>query len=170
MANYYVFVSTWDDEDRDDFYLNTQLKDRKLSIGWGDLNPINKTEREIKRLIELFYPNFAGTNNPANGAKSLSTFAHLSPGDVVFVRGIAKIIDVVLITEKPYFDSTGHYKEDFYFKVSFVPLFESGRVVLETRNIPEPIYSDVLFAEGRSLVIRKLDENVAKTLFLSVFH
>ncbi|MBW8002989.1 MAG: hypothetical protein FVQ80_13390 [Planctomycetes bacterium] len=169
MANYFSFISTHIDEERDDFYHNTQLKEKRLSIGWGEINPLNKSEPEIKRIIEEFYPEYKGTNNPDNASKSLSMFSNLYPGDIVFVRGRAKILDVVVINGIPVFDRTGHYDGDYYLKVSFVPLFESKLTILETRLITEDIYNDVLFAEGRTIVIRKLNETVAIKLFKTIF-
>jgi hypothetical protein len=164
MANYYVLVSTHKENERDSYYVDTQLRDLKLSIGWGDINPINKSQPEIKRIIEDFYPDFKGTVNPDNGAKSLSIFTNLKPGDIVFIRGIAKIIDVVVITDQAFFDKIGHYPDDYYLKISFIPLFSNKQSIIKTANIPSTIYDEVLYEGGRSLVIRELSEDTARQL------
>lgn len=165
MANYYAFVSTHNENERDSFYVNTQLKDLKLSIGWGNINPINKSHQEIKKIIEDFYPGFKGTVNPHNGATSLTLFTNLKPGDIVFVRGIAKIIDVVIITGKTFFDKTGHYPDDDYFlKISFIPLFTDKQTIIKTADIPESIYDEVLYEGGKNIVIRELSEDTARQL------
>jgi hypothetical protein len=164
MANYYALVSTHKENERDSFYIDSQLHDLKLSIGWGDINPINKSQPEIKKIIEDFYPDLKGTVNPDNGAKSLTLFNNLKPGDIVFVRGTAKIVDVVIITGKPFFDKKGHYTDDYYLKISFIPLFTNRQSIIETANIPDSIYSEVLYEGGRSLVVRELSEDTARQL------
>jgi len=168
MANYYTLVSTYKEIERDSFYLDTQLRDLKLSIGWGDINPINKSQPEIKKIIEDFYPDLKGTVNPDNGAKSLSLFTNLRPGDIVFIRGIKKIIDVVVITSHAFFDKTGHYPDDYYLKISFVPLFSNKQTTIKTEDIPVDIYDEVLYEGGRSLVIRSLSEDIAKPLLKAI--
>lgn len=164
MANYYTLVSTYKESERDSFYVDTQLRDLKLSIGWGDINPINKSQPEIKRIIEDFYPDLKGTVNPDNGAKSLTLFNNLKPGDVVFIRGVAKIIDVVIITGQAFFDKTGHYPDDYYLKISFIPLFSNKQTIIKTEDIPIEIYDEVIYEGGRSLVIRSLSEDTARAL------
>lgn len=165
MANYYALVSTHKANERDSFYVDTQLRDLKLSIGWGKINPISKSQPEIKKIIEDFYPDYKGTVNPDNGAKSLTSFINLKPGDVVFVRGNAKIIDVVVITGKAFFDKTGHYPNvDYYLKISFVPLFSDKQTIIKTSDIPKAIYNEVLYEGGRPIVIRELSEDTARQL------
>jgi hypothetical protein len=164
MANYYVLISTHKETERDSFYVDTQLRDLKLSIGWGDINPINKSQPEIKRIIEEFYPDYKGTVNPDNGAKSLTLFSILKPGDIVFIRGTAKIIDVGIVTGSAFFDNTGHYDDDYYLKLPFTPLFSKKPSILKTEDIPSDIYDEVLYDGGRSLVIRKLSEDIARPL------
>lgn len=164
MANFYSIVSTYKDTERDSFYTQTQLPKQQLSIGWGDVNPINKTKNEIKKLIEEFYPDFEGTVNPHNGSESLNRFANLKPGDIVFVRGQAKVIDVIIITGSPFFDTIGHYDEDYYLKVPFQPLFNGIMTTLNTRQIPSDIYDDILYSGGRSMPVRELSEDTARLL------
>ncbi len=164
MTNYYAFVSTHIENDRDSFYENIQLKEQKLSIGWGDINPINKSQPEIKRSIEEFYPDLEGTVNPDNGAKSLTLFTYLEPGDIVFVRGKAKIIDVVVITGPAYFDRIGHYPDNYYLKIPFRPLFSDKQSIIKTSDIPPNIYTEVLREGGRTIVIRELSEDIARLL------
>lgn len=168
MAQFYVLVSTYKKEERDSFYSDKQLKDLRLSIGWGDINPINKSQPEIKKIIEDFYPDLKGTGNPDNGFKSLTIFSNLKPGDIVFVRGIAKIIDVVVITGHAYFDTKGHYNDDYYLKIPFIPLFSDLQSIIETVDIPSTIYEEVLYEGGRSLVIREIVEETARQLLKAV--
>lgn len=92
MANYYTLVSTHIEEQRKSFYVDTQRPNLKLSIGWGAVNPICKSQAEIKIGIEEFYPECKSTINPDNGAKSLTSFIHLKPGDIIFVRGKQKLL------------------------------------------------------------------------------
>jgi hypothetical protein len=164
MTNYYAFVTSHIENDRDSFYLNTQLPDKRLSIGWGDINPINKSHLEIKKIIEEFYPDFDGTVNPDNGAKSLTLFTNFKPGDIIFVRGLAKIIDVGIITGKAYFDKFGHYPNDYYLKIPFCPLFSDKQTIIKTADIPPVIYTEVLREGGRTIVIRELTEDTARQL------
>ena len=164
MANYYALVSTHKENDRDSFYVDKQLKELELSIGWGEINPINKSQAEIKKIIEDFYPEKEGTVNPDNGAKSLTLFTNLKPGDIIFVRGIAKIIDVVIITGIAFFDKIGHYPKNYYLKISFIPLFSDKQTIIKTADIPKSIYDEVLYEGGRSIVIRELSENTSREL------
>ena len=164
MTNYYAFVTTHVENERDSFYVNVQLPEQKLSIGWGNINPINKSQPEIKKIIEEFYPDYVGTVNPDNGSKSLNIFTNLKPGDIVFVRGLAKIIDVVVITGNAYFDKIGHYKEDYYLKIPFSPLFSDKQTIIKTGDIPPLIYTEVLREGGRTIVIRELSQDTARQL------
>jgi hypothetical protein len=168
MANFFSFVSTHIENDRDSFYLNVQLPTRNLSIGWGDINPINKSHFEIKKNIEDFYPDYKGTNNPYNGSVSLPLFVYLQPGDIVFVRGSAKIIDVVVITGHAFFDRNGHYPEDYFLKIPFCPLFTDRPSGIDTAKIPTSIYNEVLYDGGRPLVIRELSESTARILLSEI--
>jgi hypothetical protein len=168
MANYYVLLSTHIEKERDTFYAKKQLRDRRLSIGWGDINPINKSQPEIKRIIEDFYPDFKGTVNPDIGAKSLTLFANLIPSDIVFVRGVAKILDVVIVNGTAYFDRAGHYDDEYYLKVPFVPLFGDKQIRIKTADIPDEIYNEVVYEGGRSMVIRQIEEATARELLKAI--
>lgn len=168
MTNFYSLVSAHITDERESFYLDVQLNDLKLSIGWGEVNPINKTPREIKGLIETAYPDFVGTPNPENGANSLFMFANLQPADVIFVRSNAKIIDVVIINGTPFYDRLGHYPNDYFLKVPFVPLFSAQRTSILTKNIPKTIYNDVVYEGGRSLPMKQISEDVAKELLATM--
>jgi len=164
MANYYTLVSTHIEKQRKSFYHDIQLPDLKLSIGWGEVNPLSKSQSEIKRGIEEFYPEYKSTVNPDNGAKSLTLFIHLKPGDIIFVRGNAEIIDVAVITGHTFFDRAGHYAMDYYLKILFVPLFSDRRTALKTAEIPDEIYNEVIYDGGRSIVVRELSEDTARRL------
>lgn len=167
MIKYFSFISHDEADERDSYYSETQLPSKLLSIGWGKINPINKSKEEIKLLIETFYPDFRGTVNPDNGAKSLSMFTNLNVGDIVFIRGKAKIIDTVVITGKPFFDT--NLNNGYYLKIPFKPFFESTRMEINTVNIPQDIYNEVIFEGGRTLVLREIVEASAKKLLRSIF-
>ena len=173
MANFYTLVShhNQDEGKRDDFYKTTQLQKKELSIGWGEVNPFGKKYDKIKSDIELHYPYFKGTTNPDNGGKSLRLFSDLLPGDIVFVRGNKKIIDVALITGKPFYDyNKGHDGNDYCTLVSFVPLFEDARLAIPTIDLPNDIYGKILYEGGVKLVMRKIEENVALQLLKMIFN
>ncbi len=154
MSNYFTLVShhIQDQGQRDEFYQEVQFPNRNLSIGWGEVNHFGKDYDKIKHDIDLQYPVFKGTNNPDNGGKSLSMFCSLQPGDIVFVRGNAKIIDVVVITGAPSYDyNQGDYKTNNYCtKIPFVPLFEDTRMRILTIDIPADIREQVLFEGGKA--------------------
>jgi hypothetical protein len=168
MANYYVLISTYKKEERDSFYARTQLVDRKLSIGWGDVNPINKSKREIKNLIKIFYEDLKGTNNPDNGANSLPLFTNLKPGDIVFLRGNAQIIDVCIITGTVFYDKNGHYKDDYFLKIPFEPLFSDIQTEIRTIDIPDEIKNEVLNKDGVTMPIRQITEKTARQLLIAM--
>jgi hypothetical protein len=164
MAKYYTIISTDVVSERESFYLESQLPEKRLSIGWGRINPMNLAQQQIKEHIELMYPEFLGTVNPDNGARSLELFLNLRPGAIVFVRGTAQIIDVVVITGAAFFDTTGHYQGDYYLKVPFTPLFSDFRTIIKTADIPPSIYNEVLYDGGRYLAARELTESTARAL------
>ena len=167
MANYYVAMSMYEPDERETFYFKTQLPDRKFSTGWGKINPINKSQIEIKKIIEEVYPDTVGTNNPDNGAHSLTLFSYLAPGDIIFVRGVAKIIDIIVITGKAFFDKVGHYGDDYLLKVPFTPLFDKPTSI-DTAQIPPEIYNEILFTDGRALVVRELPNDIARYLIKAI--
>ncbi len=168
MTNFFTLVSTDIKEQRLSFYTDTQLPDLKLSIGWGRINPVCKSTAEIKQGILDFYPEREWKGNAENGAKSLTAFIHFNPGDIVFVRGNAEIIDVAIVTGPAYYDKTGYYPKDYYLKVPFVPLFSNSRTTLRTAEIPDEIYNDVIYEGGRSIVIRELSEETARKLLKAI--
>ncbi|MDP1725533.1 MAG: hypothetical protein Q8M15_02025 [Bacteroidota bacterium] len=167
MTKYFSFISHDEADERDYFYSQIQLPSKLLSIGWGKINPINKSKEEIKHLIETFYPDFRGTVNPDNGAKSLSMFTNLNIGDIVFIRGKAKILDSVIITGKPVFDTI--LNDGYFLKIPFKPFFENIRMEINTVNIHQDIYNEVIFDGGRTLVLREIGEIAAKKLLGSIF-
>ena len=48
MSKFYTIISTHLVDERDSFYYNTQLKDKKLSIGWGEFEATGLNYDEIK--------------------------------------------------------------------------------------------------------------------------
>lgn len=168
MPKYFSLISHDEAEERDYYYTHIQLPSKKLSIGWGKINPINKSKEEIKLLIETFYPDFIGTVNPDNGAKSLSMFINLNIADIVFVRGKAKILDTVIVTGKPFFETD---PDDGYFlKVPFEPLFKNTTTEIITASIPEEIYNEIIFDGGRTLVMREISETSANRLLFNILN
>jgi hypothetical protein len=97
-------------------------------------------------------------------------FLNLKPGDIIFVRGNAKIIDTCIITEEAFYDSEGHYKNDYFLKIPFLPLFSNIQTVINTLEIPKSIYTEVLYDGGRSLPLRSVSERSAKVLFSKLIH
>lgn len=71
MANSYALIAHDDPAIRDSFYTDHHLATNKLSIGWGDVNPVGPSPQKIKSDIRKMYPNAEGTNNPWNGEESL---------------------------------------------------------------------------------------------------
>jgi hypothetical protein len=168
MSNFYVLVSHYEPNGRDKFYLDVQLLQKELSIGWGELNPIGLNYDQVHQLILKHYPQFEGTTNPDNGAKSLPLFCDFAPGDIVFVRGDAKIIDVVVITSFPYYDEeNGHEDGDYCLKASFTPLFNDKHSTIRTIDLND-IYNAVLYEGGYTLVVREISSETAKQLLLKI--
>lgn len=164
MSKFYTLISTNIAHERDNFYYNTQLKDKKLSIGWGEFEATGLTYNEIKSKIEFHYPSYIGTVNPDSGGKSLPMFLNLSIGDIVFVRGIAKILDIVVITGKAAYEKTGHYIDDYFLKVPFTSLFETNKFNIQISKLSEDAHFEVVYEEGRSTAMKELNENTALEL------
>lgn len=172
MANFYVLITHHDQQYRDLFYFERQLAQKCLSIGWGEVNPIGSTPTKIKNDIKNAYPNADGTNNPWNGEESLPVFCSLGPGDLVFVRGNAQILDIAIITGPVYYDyGKGQFDNgyDYCTMVPFVPLLNNVQAGLLTRQIPDANYSNILEERGRRLVMRKIKEIDALALMKSIF-
>jgi|GEM_PF-2548392 len=171
MANFYALISHHDQGGRDDFYYNQQLPSKLLSIGWGEVNPIGSTPQKIKSDIKIAYPNADGTNNPWNGEESLPVFCSLMPGDLVFVRGNAKILDIAIITGKAFYAyGQGHFDNGFDYctMIPFTPLLDNVQAGILTRQIPDANYSNVLEERGRRLVMRKINEPDALAVLKSI--
>jgi len=171
MANFYVIISHHIEGNRDNFFHNIQHQRRELSIGWSEFNPIGLDYAKIKDEIIKHYPDMGGTNAPDNGGKSLGIFANLKPGDIVFVRGEAKIVETIIVDSISYYDfGGGHFDNglDYCLKVKFKPFFESKPLSSSSEQIKEDggndLYSSVFYEGGRSLVIRKLEDNNAFNL------
>lgn len=172
MANFFALVSHHDQNNRDNFYLSQQLVSRTLSIGWGEVNPIGSTPAKIKQDIIHHYPDVEGTNNPWNGEESLPVFCSLRPGDLVFIRGAAKILDIGIITGPAYYAyGSGHYDNGYNYctMVPFTPLLDNAQAGILTRNIPDDNYTNILEERGRRLVMRQIQEADARVLMKSIF-
>jgi hypothetical protein len=154
MTRYFTLISHDDPERRETFYEDSQRGPLTLSIGWGKVNPIGSTEEWIRENIEKYYPDKPPLN-VTNGANSLDLFSGLAKGDIVFVRGNASVIDVCIITSAPFYKYTGEW-DDYYTKVSFVPLFGSRRFVLPVSSIPEPYREAIIYTEGRSRAMKQV--------------
>lgn len=162
MTRYFTLISHDNPQRRELFYEEFQRGQLTLSIGWGKVNPIGSTEEWIRENIKKHYPD-KSTLNVTNGANSLDLFAGLANGDIVFVRANASVIDVCIITGAPFYKYTGEW-DDYYTKVSFVPLFGSKRFVLPMSSVPEPYRDDIIYDEGRSRAMKQIDERVAVEL------
>lgn len=170
MSNFYVLVSHYESNGRDQFYLAVQLPKKELSIGWGKLNPIDIDYDQVHKSILEHYPQFKGTTNPDNGAKSLPLFCDMVPGDIVFVRGDAKIIDVVVITGLPFYDGeNGHNNGDYCLKVPFTPLFNDKHSIIRTIDL-DSIYNAAIYKGGFTLVVRKISSEIAKQLLIKILN
>lgn len=162
MANFYALFSN---EKIDDFgfYLTKQYPKKNLSIGWGKVNPINKTAYEVEQLVAQNYSQTHG--NGKNGAvKSLILFAELKLGDVVFVRGAGKISDIVIINNHPFFDSIGHSEDDYFLKCSFTPLSQNYLEIklsdLDDVDVKNALIND----EGKYVAMKSVNEKIALSI------
>lgn len=139
-----------------------------LSIGWGEVNPIGSTTSRIRKNIRENY----GTAplNVTNGVHSLELFSQLRPGDIVFVRGKAAIIDVAIVTANPFYHyGNGHSgSNDYCTKVSFVPLFSDRRFTLPVNSLPERHRKNFVFDDGRSRTMKKISEGLATLLLKKI--
>jgi len=172
MANFFALIAHHDQSNRDNFYLSRQLVNRTLSIGWGEVNPIGSSPSKIKQDIKHFYPNAEGTNNPWNGEESLPVFCSLGAGDLVFVRGSAKILDIAIVTGPVHYSyGSGHDDNGFDYctMVPFTPLLDNAQAGIFTRNIPDENYTNILEERGRRLVMRRIQEDDARVLIKSIF-
>lgn len=165
MSKFYTLISTHIVDERDSFYFNMQLKDKKLSIGWGEFDATGLSYEEIKAEIENHYPSYIGTVNPDSGGKSLPMFLNLSVGDIVFVRGVAKILDIVVITGPAKYETIGHYIDDYYLKVPFTPLFTQNDFNIQISKLSEKAHYEVVYEEGRSTAMKELNESTSLELF-----
>lgn len=160
MANFFSLIS-FGNLDRDQFYADNQKFENALSIGWGKINPINRTYEEIEISVKLNYSQLE-TLSITNAAKSLHRFKNLELGDIVFVRGEAKILDAVIISSIPYFDTIGHEIDDYFLKIKFTPLFASINCSLNLNELQdEAVRKEFIFSEGRSVALKNLDEKIA---------
>ena len=120
MSRFFAFLSHHEPGNRDKFYFKKQLADKYLSIGWGEVNPVGSIPKKIKSDIKKIYK--IGGTNASNGEKSLPLFVSLKPGDIIFIRGDAKILDVGIITDIPFYNyGNGHESGGFDYctKVAF---------------------------------------------------
>ncbi|MEI6815354.1 MAG: hypothetical protein WCL14_01995 [Bacteroidota bacterium] len=169
MANYYSYMSSHKENGREKFYKCTLLIKKQLSIGWSKINPINKTVAEIENGIEIFYKDSEAVKNIENAKKSLPLFAGLIPGDLVFIRGDAEILDVVIITGIPFFAEQGDLGDDYCFKVPFTPLFNQQPAFKTNKIKGKEFRKEVLSKEGVNLVMHKIEENFARKLLIKIF-
>lgn len=135
-----------------------------LSIGWGEVNPIGSTKSRIKRNIKEEYS--PATLNVTNGVHSLELFSKLTPGDVIFVRGNASIVDVAVIVDFPVYEyGAGHDgAKDYCLKVKFTPLFGSKRIALPVSRIPGEFRESFVFDDGRSRTMKEVSLPMAIVL------
>lgn len=182
MANYFTLVSYHKEGERKEKYLNVQRNEGLLSISRGLVNPLGKSISEITRELEENYSDEKRiVNNIANYkvcfAKSLKLFSSLKPGDIIFVRGEAEIIDIVIVDSLPFFhDGNNQFDERLYYlKVHFTPLFKKNLSITTEfikNNCSEPFYKNIIGDTGddcnRHTPMHKLEieENAQKLLKL----
>lgn len=165
MSNFYALFS-FHGKEKEKFYLERQLLDKHLSIGWGEINPIGLTSDQIRKALEKEYPDKSG-HNLSHGVKSLSLFCALKPGEIIFVRGDAEILDIAIVTgEVRYAERDGHSNnhEDYRTMVPFTPLFNDKQSKLLISNIPDELRKDFVHDGGRSLTMKEIPTNIAREL------
>jgi hypothetical protein len=114
MPRYFTLISHHNPKKRTSFYEKMQRQNLTLSIGWGEVNPIGSTRTRIRRNLESSYRDFA-TLNITNGEHSLELFSKLMLGDVVFVRSNSSILDIAIVTAKPFYQyGAGHHGSNDY--------------------------------------------------------
>lgn len=161
MISYFTLISHHNPKKRNSFYEDVQRKSLMLSIGWGEVNPIGSSAPRIRRNIEENYD--VATLNITNGVQSLQLFSSLKPGDVIFLRGSSAIIDVAIVTGRPFYQyDQGHSgSDDYCTKVSFVPLFGDARFELPVSSLPKRHRKAFVFTDGRSRTMKKINEALA---------
>lgn len=138
MKRYFALFTTHIDTlgHRDEMYQSI-LRDRHLSIGWPAVNPFDfHTLESLREALANAYPDLHG-NNINHGRDSLSYFKSLRVGDIVVVRGTAKVLDVVTIVGDPYYFEGEPVVENYRMKVRFEPLFEGHPLSIDNNELTE---------------------------------
>jgi hypothetical protein len=170
--SYYALIAVDDNLDKDLFYQDPQLRDNKLSIGWGISDPFDYFNEN-----ELFEKIFADNeipddteHNARNGARSLNLFKKLKPGDIIFVRGEASIIDVVEVIGVAEFNRhLNHHPDGTYNTfVRFRQLTPGHQIILPVSELPEPIRKEFIFINGRSRAFKEIEPQLTISLLLSI--
>lgn len=170
--SYYALIAVDDNLDKDLFYQDPQLRDNKLSIGWGISDPFDYFNEN-----ELFEKIFADNeipddteHNARNGARSLSLFKKLKPGDIIFVRGEASIIDVVEVIGVAEFNRhLNHHPDGTYNTfIRFRQLTPGHQIILPVSELPEAIRKEFIFTKGRSRAFKEIESQLTISLLLTI--
>ena len=154
-VNYFTLISGDEYQHRDAFYQDFQLRDRRLSIGWGYDDPFNYDgEEELFQLIWNEHNRPDDTeHNARNGARSLELFKRLKPGDIIFVRGDGQLVDIVQVVQFPEFDTTLRPGSQIFYPVS---------------QMPPDLRQEFVFDEGRSRVFKEIPLAIASQILENV--
>ena len=169
-VNYYTLISGDEYEHRDAFYQDFQLRDRRLSIGWGYDDPYNYDgEEELFQLIWDENSRPVDTeHNARNGARSLELFKKLKPGDIIFVRGDAQIVDIVRVVQFPEYDTTLEHRLGYYMSVRFEQLSPGNQIFYPVSQMSTDLRQEFVFDEGRSRVFKEIPFATASQILENV--
>jgi hypothetical protein len=155
-----------------EFYYTYQLPQRILSIGWGFSDPFQcHDENSLREMIAQGYDNPPETDHNLNsGVKSLTLFKRLQVDDIVFVRGDAEILDVVVIAGNPYYHPEPlHQRPDFHTFVPFRRLHSGISLELPVAELTEDVHHEFIFNDGgRYRVMKEISSNVASDILIKV--
>lgn len=170
MISFYTIISFDHPNERDAFYETYQLPDRRLSIGWGFDDPRRyETEDALFQMITNGFDVVPDTNhNARNGSRSLHLFKQVLPGDIVFVRGDAQIIDVVRIMGVAEYNPELMHHEWYYTYLPFEPLRPGNQIYFPVSEMEEALRKEFVFEKGRPRVFKKLDNDVGVMLLSNI--
>ncbi|MBK9557184.1 MAG: hypothetical protein IPO47_15415 [Bacteroidetes bacterium] len=169
-VNYFTLISGDEYQHRDAFYQDFQLRDRRLSIGWGYDDPFNYDgEEELFQLIWNEHNRPDDTeHNARNGARSLELFKRLKPGDIIFVRGDGQLVDIVQVVQFPEFDTTLDHRQGYYMSVRFEQLRPGSQIFYPVSQMPPDLRQEFVFDEGRSRVFKEIPLAIASQILENV--
>lgn len=161
---YYSLICVDDSQgNKDTFYIERQLSRGRVDIGWGFHDP--RDIHDFESMLNMIRSNpdyvtrFPTKHNSNNGARSLLLFIGLKKGDIIFVRGNAKIVDVVKVKNTVGFDIFPEDFEDYHTYVNVQPLGRNVQLIMPVCDIPREhnLYHSLVFGEGRSRVMKQIE-------------